>query len=133
MDHPVSEDRAKCPTCHKTYSKLSNLNQHIKNKHSGRVFICPHCQEEQTSKDAHKKHLKRRHGNDSVINVEENEHTIQEERVELTNEAKDALIKRLQAELDENKRIIAKKNSIIHTLKKKIVASSLVDSVELNF
>lgn len=104
--------RVKCDFCSKTYSKISNLNTHIKIKHNGRRFICKYCKEEQTTKDSHIRHLNRKHTGKSIDDISENEFFINE-RVEMTNSAKNALIKRLTSQVNLQKTVITDLKNIL--------------------
>lgn len=93
-----------CDSCTKSFSQLSNLNQHKKNKHGDgenglRVYVCPHCGKEQSTKFAHIRHFERKHPNESVENVNENARMKSvDNSVKMSDEAKTALIERLQKE-----------------------------------
>lgn len=100
----VEEENFRCDSCPKSFTKLSNLNQHKKNKHGDgdngiRVFLCPHCGEEQSPKFAHIRHFERKHPNESTDHVNENVRMKSDDNiVNLTDEAKTAMIVRLQRE-----------------------------------
>lgn len=101
-----------CDCCQKSYTSLSNLNQHKKTNHDNgqgglRRFICPYCDEEQSSKFSHKRHVERKHRDRTIENVTENEYTKTENYSELTHEAKLALIIRLKKENEAQKTEIA--------------------------
>lgn len=89
-----------CDICSKTYSKLSNLNEHKKIKHSNRFFLCPHCTEKQSNKFSHIRHIQRKHPSESVENVNQNERLEQDNVLELTDGAKNDLIEKLQKQND---------------------------------
>lgn len=76
----VSVTGFRCIKCPKSYASQSNLNQHIKAMHDNgeggvRRFVCPYCDEEQSSKYSHARHIFRKHPNESVENLSENECT----------------------------------------------------------
>lgn len=108
--------------CSRSYTKLSNLNQHKKINHDSgdggrRVFVCPHCGERQSTKYSHIRHIQRRHQNERIGNVDENEQTLTGDVCDLTEGAKVAMLQRFRA---ENKR----QQEEIEELKKKILTLS---------
>lgn len=92
------ENSFQCDVCSKTYSTLSNLNEHKKIRHSNRIFLCPHCNEKQSNKFSHIRHIQRKHSGESVENVNQNERFDQENVLQLTDGAKNDLIEKLQKE-----------------------------------
>lgn len=108
--------RIKCEKCEKTFSKISNLKQHEKKQHQGRVFICPYCEENQSSKYAHIRHIRRKHKNKSIGNTSENENYIQEDKVVLSDAAKDALIKRLTGQNETQAKTIVELKAKLHAI-----------------
>lgn len=111
-DVDVTVNSFKCNDCEKSYTSLSNLNQHIKTSHDNgeggvRRYFCPFCDEEQSSKFSHKRHIERKHGGETVDNFNEHEFTKTAENLDLSDAAKDALIKRLKKENEKQKREIA--------------------------
>lgn len=82
-------DHEMCQT-RKPFSSLSSLNQHKKIKHEGIRWICPFCQEEQSSKHSHKRHIDRFHPEEiQNIDVDENQYKL-DHRVTMTEKAKQA-------------------------------------------
>lgn len=108
----VIKIRVPCEFCDKTFSKVANKNHHVKTKHKGRRYICGICKdddeknEKMTSKFAYKRHMKRVHKIRELKNVDEAEHYVADS-VEMMESAKDALIIRLQKELEEKNNELA--------------------------
>lgn len=100
----TKEQDFRCDSCPKSFTKLSNLNQHKKSKHGdgergARIFLCPHCDEEQSTKYAHIRHFERKHPHESIDHVNENARMKSvDNSVDMTDEAKTALLARLQRE-----------------------------------
>lgn len=116
----LKNKRAICGTCKKTFSKISNLNQHIKNVHLGRAFVCTLCNEKQSTKHAHLRHIERFHKDENVQNVEENEIYVKEKSEKLSEKAKDAMIIRLKKENEAIRNELAEykaKDAIISKLR----------------
>ena len=54
-----SDDRPySCSQCGNSYKLQQQLNQHVREKHSGQVFKCPECEKQFSSKGNMKTHLK---------------------------------------------------------------------------
>lgn len=105
----------RCKICKKTFSKVANLNAHIAVKHKGRRFICNVCEEEQTTKASHIRHMQRKHPSEEIANVEERESYVTE-KIVMTEAAKDALLERLSKQLIKQNAIVAKQQKIIKKL-----------------
>lgn len=106
----------RCQFCNKMFSKVANLNDHIAVKHKGRRFICTICQEEQTTKASHIRHMERRHPDQPVENVREKEFYATN-KIEMTEAAKNALLERFSKELVNKNKIISKQKKIIAELR----------------
>lgn len=116
------EDRIRCEYCDRTYSKVSNLNAHIKTAHKGVRWICPNdeCKLDFASKASLKRHIQRIHSGPmtklglrrkrraSEINLKEREFFGDD----LTDGAKIAKIQRLENQIES-------KDKLIKTLKNK--------------
>lgn len=116
----LKNKRAICGTCKKTFSKISNLNQHTKNVHLGRAFACTLCNEKQSTKHAHLRHIERFHKDENIQNVEENEIYVKEKSEKLSEKAKDAMIIRLKKENEAIRNELAEykaKDTIISKLR----------------
>ena len=50
-----------CEQCHKTYSKISNLNTHQQSVHQGVKYACHQCDYQATQQGALKKHIQSKH------------------------------------------------------------------------
>lgn len=110
-DPIVQVKNFECNHCQKSYTTKSNLNQHVKTIHDNgqggiRRFICPYCDSEQSSKFSLQRHIQRKHADESIENLSENEHTKTDNVNELTETASIALITRLKNENDTQKREI---------------------------
>lgn len=108
----VPADGFVCNDCQKSYTSLSNLNHHIKISHDNgeggvRRFACPYCDEEQSSKYSHKRHIERKHSDKAVGNLSENEYSKTREDRNLSNAAKNALLMRLKKENEKLKQEVA--------------------------
>lgn len=101
-----------CDICPKSYSKFSNLNQHIKRKHLNQIFTCPHCNESQSTKFAHIRHIERKH-------ADRNEQIDRENVLELSESAKDKLIGLLKKQNELQKKEIEKLRKDISSLSAK--------------
>lgn len=102
----INDGRVKCTQCQKTYSKISNLNTHIKIVHRFNRWVCPQpkCLQQCATKQSLKRHIERKH---SSLNTKKgnrkrscqlNEYEYFGEG-ELSDSAKLAKIKRLDQEL----------------------------------
>lgn len=116
----------KCEECGKEYSSLSAKNQHYKSKHKGRRFLCtePGCDEDFVSKFAYQRHMERAHL-ESPIDTEENEVYISD-KVEMSDDAKNALIDRLKNELEAKDKIIEEYKLKVNELETKLHQVNLV-------
>lgn len=81
--------------CPKSFSKISNMNEHYKIAHKGRRFICEYCTNEHTTKFTLERHIKSKHPGKLTKNLKEFEVNMSERSQITTHEAKIALIKRL--------------------------------------
>lgn len=81
--------------CGQTYSKSSNLQNHIQTIHKGLCWICPQCQENQVSLHSHTRHMQNIHG--VIISKEEAKQNqfYLKGKIRQTEQAKDAHIKAL--------------------------------------
>lgn len=92
---------------HRKYSKKSNLQNHIKNKHKNRRFICSYCNLENSTKFALKRHIQRRHKNIQEVTADECENYIMDEEVVSSEKALATKVKRLMQLVACRKRHIA--------------------------
>lgn len=111
--------RVQCPDCSKSYSKKANLNQHIEKCHRGLCFICPFCQQKQSSMFSHLRHLKNLHKNEQVANANENAHYDRPNEVIMTDASKNALIQRLTTENEQLQKTITELKSKVVELSRK--------------
>lgn len=93
--------------CNKKYSKVSNLNTHVRKDHEFIRWVCPiaGCAERQVSKDAHIRHCESKHGVD-VRAVADGHQFSFKDQMQLTDAAKDARIHSLVKILEERNRMI---------------------------
>lgn len=90
---------AKCNICKKIFSKNSNLNTHTKNIHDGRRFLCTYCSKYFQTRFSLIRHIRRIHPNmNQTDNLDEAEHYVKADTIEMSESAKNMLIKRLQHE-----------------------------------
>lgn len=105
----VNEFTHKCshPICKnlKPFSSLSALNQHARIKHTGIRWICPYCQEEQSSKYSHERHIKRRHPKKHEENLDGNQFEMAH-RVQMTEKAKDCFLGSLTKKVEYQEKLI---------------------------
>lgn len=120
MPKTKSEEKGvRCDICNKSYSKKSNLNAHIAVMHKGRRFICMICEEDQTTKASYVRHMKRKHPDHPIDDVQEKEFYATD-KIQMTEAAKDALLERLSKELAKKNKIISKQKKIIEQLKEEV-------------
>lgn len=87
------------------FSSLSNLNNHIRSAHDGILWICPYCEEEQSSKYSQKRHIARKHGTTFEGNLDCNKFQLKA-RMEMTPEAKDLFISKMTTTMVYNQDVI---------------------------
>lgn len=99
--------KCKVPSCQnlKPFSSLSSLNQHNRVKHEGIRWICPFCQEEQSSKYSQERHIKRHHNKNYKGNPDQNQYELGY-RVKMTEKAKDVLLGKLVEKVEYQDKLI---------------------------
>lgn len=90
----------------KPFSSASGLNQHIRIKHEGLRWICPFCQEEQSSKYSHERHIYRRHSKKFKGDLDQNQYELAH-RVKMTEKAKDSVLTMLVEKFESQRKLIA--------------------------
>lgn len=112
-----------CYICKKKYSKIANMKNHFQIKHLGKRYVCEICKEEQISKFSYLRHIKRWHKirktKDQAKKATENEVYISD-RIEMSDSAKDALIKRLRKEIVQQTKLIQSQKSTILSLRQEL-------------
>lgn len=109
----IAKERLKCQHCDKTYSKLSNLNNHIESKHKLRRFNCTICNKPLSSKFAFDRHMKNKHNQKEAVNAYANESYILDRSTVATERALVEKIKVLEKSNSE-------KDSVIASLKQRL-------------
>lgn len=100
----------------KPFSSLSSLNQHIRIKHKGVRWICPYCQEEQSSKYSQDRHIQRRHTKNHKEDLDQNQFELGH-RVKMTEKAKDSFLHLLVIKVERQDKIIVElKNKLKEAL-----------------
>lgn len=129
-----NEQQAKhnCSDCSKKFKSISSLNTHKKSKHEGRCWLCPSCQETFASKYAYIRHTKREHRTKKIDTVaseaQEQQVYMKDDIAEMTEAAKNALIKRLRKKIENKNKIIALLKNAVKKLKKKIAKETVENS-----
>lgn len=98
------------------------MNEHIKNKHMGRRFICPVCSIDCTATSSLERHMKHFHQVEKEPNTSltEHEHFVAGEEIVLSQDALLAKIKNLEKTLEaKNKEIADLKKTLKKPQKKK--------------
>lgn len=120
---PDALEKKSCEICGKTFSKSSNMLQHVKSKHNGRKFRCEVCELTCVSMDSLNRHIGRKHKNrrgDPVYTPTMSAAVVVVDGFfEMTKEAMVMRLKEQDALIKEYEEMIAQKDSMITNLRKK--------------
>lgn len=88
-----NKKKALCHLCGKEFSKVANVNAHIKKEHEGLRWVCPICRKTQVSRHSHVRHLSSKHKEIEHTNPDANARYMDDT---LPEAAKDATISNLK-------------------------------------